>query len=141
MNENEKAEALKRWAAGWPDLDGYLKLNAIVTEDGDRSINVVSNDYVLSQYIDGTALREYTFALKAMLPWSDGYDDVNSDAQGLAHSWLSWVADQWPDNLPDWEGAKITALEPLYNTPTLSMVYQDDGVAEYMFQAKITYEE
>ena len=137
----DKAEAVLEWAKGWPDLDGYLKLNALVTEDGEASLNIVPNDAVKLRYIDGTAVREYTIQLRIVTQWSSGYDPVTVEAERLASSWLDWVGEQYPDNIPNWDGCSIIAIEPMENAPLLATIYEDDGLADYSIQAKITYEE
>lgn len=142
MGARGKAEAVRGWALTWPQLGGYLKLNAILAEDGAASVNVVPNDAVRTAYIDGTADREYTFQLKIILPWSEGYDGVNAEADALVSSWLDWVSSQFGEgNLPDWPGADITAIAPTQNAPGLNFVYQDEGLAEYVFEAVVEYTE
>lgn len=136
-----KARAVFEWAKGWPGLDGYLKLYAIITEDGDASIDPVVSDEPITTYIDGTADREYTFVLRFVVPWSDGTNEVNLQAQELASDWYSWVEEQYPTNVPDWPGAEITGIAPEYNIPTLNAVYQNDGLAEYAIEATISYTE
>ena len=130
------------WAKSWPDLDGYLKLNAFVTQDGEASITPVQNEAVLTRYIDGTAVKQYTFQLRIMTLWSGGYDPVNEAAEEFAASWQDWVEKQYGlGNLPDFGKATVTGIEPVYNAPALNFVYQDDGLAEYLIQAVVTYEE
>lgn len=139
MSMEGKTEALTEWAKGWPGIGGYLKLNAISSESGDASIDTVYNDAKVQEYIDGRALREFTFALVLMADWSDGFDSVNAEANRLGESWIDWVDDQFPGNLPNWPDALIQSIESIYNVPSLAAVYQDDSLAKYMFQAKITY--
>lgn len=134
-----KAEAAFEWARKWPELDGLLKLNAIISEDGDATIATDANDVAIERYNDGTAKRQYTFLLKVMTTWSDGHDQVNAEAERLASSWLDWVAEQYPSNVPDWPGASIWAIEPALNAPILDAVYENDGLAQYVIQAVITY--
>lgn len=142
MAAQGKTSAMLEWAKSWPDLDGYLKLNAFVTQDGEASLAPVQNEAVLSRYIDGTALRQYTFQLRIMTLWSGGYDPVNEAAEEFAASWQDWVERQYDlGNLPDFGEANITGIEPVYNAPALNFVYQDDGLAEYLIQAVVTYEE
>ena len=142
MNAQGKTAAMLEWAKTWPELDGYLKLNAFVTEDGEASLSPVQNDAVVTRYIDGTAVRRYTFQLRMMTMWSGGYDPVNEAAEALAASWQDWVAAQYDlGNVPDFGGAKVTGIEPVYNVPALNFVYQDDGLAEYLIQAVVTYAE
>lgn len=135
-----KTEAALEWAKTWPHLDGFLKLNAILTEGGDASFNTVFSDSAGQPFIDGTSRHQYTFALKMVLPWSDGYDQSNAEAERLMEEWRDWVDDQYPDNVPAWPGAEIEAIEALYDVPSV-MVYQEESVAEYMLQAQITYTE
>ena len=139
---NGKTNAVYEWLLEWDALDGYIKFNATLAKSDEMSFNVVPNDYVVEQFIDGTARRRYTFQLKAVLPWSEGYDEVNRAADGLVSQWLDWVSAQYEaGNVPKWEGAKITDIRPTQNAPGLNFVYQDDGLAEYVFEAVIDYEE
>lgn len=139
MKTAGKTDAVVEWAKKWPDLNGYIKLNAITSESGDASIDTVYNDAKVQDYIDGRALREYSFALVMMADWSDGFDATNAEANRLSESWIDWVDSQFPDNVPDWPGASFQAIESVYNVPSLAAVYQDESLAKYMFQAKITY--
>lgn len=137
-----KAQAVFEWLLKWPELDGYLKFNAILAEPDAASFNVVPTETVVERYIDGTARRRYAFQLKAVLAWSAGYDPVNVEAESLVSSWLDWVGAQYAKgNVPLWEGATITDIYPTQNAPGLNFVYQDDGLAEYVFEAVIDYEE
>lgn len=141
MKTAGKTQALKEWASGWPDLGGYLKLNAINSSTGDASLSTDFTDRAITEYIDGSADREYVFMLKMMCDWSNGFDEINAEAMRLNESWVDWVADQYPDNVPDFGEGKVTGIEPLYSAPALNMVYQEDQTAEYVFQCKIYYRE
>lgn len=134
-----KTEAVLEWAKGWPELDGYLKLNALITEDGEATMATTYTDSPIERYNDGTAKRRYSFFLKVVTAWSDGYDPVNVQAERLAALWLDWVNAQYPANVPDWPGANIQGIESPQSTPSLNAVYQDDGLAEYAIQAVVTY--
>lgn len=138
---NGKTRAVFDWLLTWPQLDGYLKANAILAEPDSASFNVTPNERVLEEFIDGTARRRYTFQLKMVLPWSDGYDGVNLAAEALVSSWHDWVSAQFAaGNVPLWE-AEITDIRPTENAPGLNFVYQEEGLAEYVFEAEIRYEE
>lgn len=134
-----KAEAALAWAGEWPEIDGYIKLNALITNEGEATLATASNDVALEEYNDGTAKRRYTFLLKVVTSWSDGYDSVNVEAERLASSWLDWVSEQFPDHVPEWPGASIVGIEPTQNAPILDTVWEDDGLAQYVIQAVITY--
>lgn len=136
-----KAQAALEWAKGWKQLDGYLKLNAIISEDGDASFDTSYNDVAIEKYNDGTAKRQYTFQLRIIAPWSDGYDPVNIEAEKKAAEWLDWISHQYPENVPDWDGALILSIEPAQNAPALNRVFETGSLAEYLIQAIITYVE
>lgn len=143
MNVIGKTSAVLMWAKGWPELKGYLKLNALDVNDTDNAAIIPTyNDVAVNEYIDGTADRQYTFELRIVRPWSDGVDDVNEEATKLAESWLEWVSESYPLIVPDFgPGATVTGIEPLQNVPTPSMVYPDDEKAVYSFSARINYTE
>lgn len=136
-----KADKLLEWIKGWDGFDGYAKLNAIVIQEGDASLNIVVNDDVVEQYLDGTALRDYTFMVKMILPWSDGFDPVNVESENTAASLLDWIDGQFPHNLPDWEGADIRGITLVNNAPSLDTVDTEESIAEYSVIAKIRYVE
>lgn len=141
MKMEGKTEAALAWAKTWPQLDEYLKLNAILTnEEGDAAMTTMFSTSQGTPYVDGTAKRTYIFGLRMVLPWSDGYDDVNTKANQLMEQWRDWVGEQYPKNIPDWPGAEIDGIEPLYDVPNMT-VYQEESVAEYVFQARIDYTE
>lgn len=139
MKREGKTDAIKAWVKSWPYLDDLIKLNAILSREDDASLNPVGTDSAGEPFIDGSAVHEYVFQLKLVLPWSDGYDDINAEAQKLMESWMDWVDEQFPNNVPEWD-AEIEAIEAVSTEPTI-MVYQEDSVAEYNFIGKITYTE
>lgn len=141
MRSTGKTKALIEWAKGWPDLGGYLKLNAINSNSGDSALVTDFADRYIERYIDGSGTHECTFMLKMMCEWSSGFDEINAQAMELNESWMDWVEAQFPDNVPDFGDASITGIEPLYDVPALNAVYQEDQTAEYVFQAKIYYTE
>ena len=139
MRIEGKTDAAVEWAKTWPDLDGFLKLNAINAEDSDAAFTTVFTDSQGEPFIDGTARHEYTFGLKMMLPWSDGRDKYNAEAERLMEKWRDWVDEQYPDNVPNWD-CEIEDIRALYDVPAV-MVYSEDSLAEYQFLCKITYTE
>lgn len=140
MKMEGKTQAAFEWAKGWEKLDGFLKLNALINQDGDATFSTAYNDREVIGYNDGTAKREYTFQLRVIAPWSDGYDSTNVEAERMATEWYDWVAEQFEKgNLPQWEGANIIGIDPINNAPALNAVFQDDSTAEYVIQALITY--
>lgn len=141
MSAQGKTKAVKEWLETWPELGGYLKLNGTELKDGERSINTVFSDNVVSEFIGGKKVKEYVFALVLVANWSSGYDAVNEEAENLASAWVDWVnAQMQAGNVPDFgSDCDIRGIESLYDKPALAMVYQEEMLAKYMFQAKITY--
>lgn len=137
----DKAQSALEWAKGWPHLDGYLKLNAIITDDNDATLDTTQTDSVIKKFIDGTAERVFTFQLRIIAAWSDGYDSTNVEAMKLASNWKDWVNSQYQvGNVPDFgEDAKITGIESPKNSPALNAVYKNDNLAEYLISAEIFY--
>lgn len=140
MKIEGKTKAAVEWAKGWEDLDGFLKLNAILNEEDDAAFTTIYSDSQGEPFIDGTARREYTFGLRLVLPWSDGHDLINAEAEQLMEKWIDWVDSQYPENIPNWEGAEIEDIYSLYDVPDV-IVYQEDSLATYNFQARIVYVE
>lgn len=138
-----KAEALQNWLKTWSGIDQYLKLNATTNEVGDKAVNVIYNDRVVAEYINGTALRDYTFELVLVADWSDGFDSINEEAMSFGERWADWVNEQFrAGNMPDFgDTATITKIESTYNTPSVALVYPDSKTARYSFQARIEYRE
>ena len=133
-----KADIILDWAKGWPELEGYLKLNAIVSKSGDKTLATETNEAQIIKYINGQALKELTFALSYMVDWSDGFDLVNTKAMALGQSWIDWVFEQEKvHNYPALPNVQEVA--PLQNIPTLAMVYESDNIAKYQFQCTIKY--
>lgn len=141
MGSNGKTAAVVEWLKTYPGLDVYLKLNATELEAGERTVNTVCNDAKVREFIDGTVERQYTFAVVMVCDWSSGFDTVNAEAEAWGELWLDWCDAQFKaGNVPDFgETCTIRAIESLQNIPSLAATYQEEQLARYMFQARITY--
>lgn len=141
MNEGKTKAALE-WAKTWPHLNDFLKLNSIlISEENDASLVPVPNSTADDEpFIDGTARHRRIFMFRIVLPWSDGYDPTNLQAEKLATDWMDWVNEQYPSNIPDWPNADIEEIKALSDTPAIQ-ISQEESLAEYNFQARITYTE
>lgn len=137
----DKANRLVEWASGWDGFDQYLKLNALVSTEGDSSLNVIANDRIVTEYIDGSAIREFTAQLKVVTAWSSENVPTNAEAENYLCGLVDWINRQFPDNLPDWPGATITDIHTQNNAPSLDFVHEQDEVAEFSINVIITYQE
>lgn len=138
----EKTDAVVEWAKQWEGFDEFLKLNAIVIDEGQATLVTDPQDISLIKYIDGTDIREYAFDLRMVLPWSNGYDQINDNSMAFAVALQDWVVEQRAkQNYPAWEDATITDIQPTQTMPKLNMVYQEDALAEYLVHVLINYQE
>lgn len=139
----KKADKVLQWAKdGWDFLNGYLKLNALLLDDYEAALVPVYSDLVVddTEYLDGTAKRRFSFQLRIVTQWSDGYDDINARAMDLVSKWLDWVNAQFDDgNLPDFGNAIITGIESDQDMPSIDVTNPDEGKAEYVFFGRINY--
>jgi len=135
-----KELALQDWAKENPFLTGRLLFDFLGGENGECSISPVISDKAVKTYIDGTAIKEYTFAFQALLAVSDAPDAINTDNMFMLRKWQDWLTEQErARNYPDFgEKCKFVKLENLSDMPSLAMRYEN-GVAKYQFYAKFTY--
>lgn len=142
LSLKDKTSVVLEWAQAWEGFDGYLKLNAVVTKDGEATLVTEVTDIALQRFIDGSADRQYVFSLRLVLPWSSGYDSTNDDSLAYAVKLYDWLVEQnAAKRWPEWEGATITELLPTHGMPQLNAVYKEDGLADYIIQCIINYAE
>lgn len=142
LSLKDKAGKVIDWAKEWDGFGGYLKLNAIVTVNGQASLVTNPVDITDVKYIDGTAERRFLFNLRMILPWSSGFDGTNEDSMALATELYDWVVEQNElKSYPQWEGAQITEVFPTKSFPTVNFVYEEDELAEYLVSVEIDYKE
>lgn len=141
MDAAEKAQAVMTWMQSG-QAGEYLKLNALVSDSGDLAILTSYADSVITEYIDGTAERQFTLTADGMLPYSDGNDGTNASSIGVMSGWMQWVVQMGKDkNYPDFGDAVVTGVETTYPAPVVAMVYDTDRVAKYTFDVTIFYRE
>lgn len=137
MELKGKPKAVKEWALSCPSIDA-LKVNATVMGADEKSIIFQTNERSVVEYIDGSAERELIFSLDYVLPWTDEDDGVNEEALDAVNSWIEWVSEAYPDNVPDFgDSCTIMAVEPNQNMSELVEVSQ--GLARYQLSAVIRY--
>ncbi len=101
------------------------------------------SDRVVQKYITGRALKEYAFSIIIVKAYSTEDDDLNIEAMNFAESFMTWLEEQNKvRNFPDFGvGCQIVEMENLQNMPNLSGINAEEGLARYMIQARIRYEE
>lgn len=142
LSLKDKAAKVIEWAKGWSGFEDYLKLNAIVTLEGEAALVTNPVDRATTVYIDGTADRRFVFMMRLILPWSSGYDTVNQTSLEMAVDLYDWVAEQnEAKNYPNWEGARIDSVFPTKSYPELGYIYEEDQLAEYIVEVEIDFME
>lgn len=142
LSLKDKTLAVVEWAREWDGFGGYLKLNALITEDGDSTLVTDTVDNVVTQYIGGEAIRQFSFTLRMVLPWSDGHDNTNENSMAYAVKLYDWLVEREnAHEYPDWENAEITELVMRQSLPQVNFIYEEDSLAEYLIQCMINYEE
>lgn len=143
LSLKEKTNKVIEWAKGWDGFNGYLKLNALIASDGEATIVTDATDNVLTEYINGDAIRQYYFNLRMVMPWSSGFDQTNQDSMAVAVQLYDWVEEQnATGNYPDWgDDALITEIANTQSQPQVNFIYEEDGLAEYLIACRIEYEE
>lgn len=139
MNSRGKAKAIQVWAGGCPSIK-RLKLNSVRMVNGELSIVTDVDERCIVQYIDGSEQRRMTFTLAAVMPWSDGRDDMNATALDAVNDFIDWASVQFPANVPDFgQDCIITAVEPLQNQAGIAEVSEKDSAARYTAKVAVEY--
>ena len=134
--------ALMEWVArppgggAQPFLFGMLR-----GEIGSAGI-VPVDDRVARAYVDGSRMREYSFALQVNLSVSADGDSTNLDNMLAMRTWQRWVAEraergEFPDFGPNCGGYRLRIGQ---NAPQMAMP-QGNSMARYDFFATIAYTE
>lgn len=143
MNELIDIEGrVAEWARSNPFLTDRLLFDFLGGNDGNCSITPVAAPRAVKTYVNGTSIKEYTFALQVMFAISESTDNTNTENMFTLRKWQSWILEQEQyRNYPDF-GSKCSdyRLELLGNMPQMAMRYEN-GTAKYQFFAKITYRE
>lgn len=135
---SDKHSAVWDWLQTCP-LIGDLFFNAIDPKDGNTCL--VPSDQLVTEYIDGSSLRNYNCALTRYQKFSsDPNDMVNIEAVTDLEALGEWVEEQLNEgNLPKFpENMQITDISVLPNSSGY-MVAQDFTQAKYMIEFQIEY--
>ncbi len=137
-----KDQAVHDWLSSNPERTDTF-FNFLEEHANSYAIVPIAGESVIKRYINGSALREYVFALQTMQSLSQTTDDVNTQTMYIMRQWQDWIEEQeTAGNYPDF-GEKCSGyrLENLSNMPQLAMTYTDEQMAKYQFMARLIYEE
>lgn len=139
-----KEQALWDWIVAPPATDSpdsSFLFGAIRSSDGSASLMPVS-DRPVRTYVDGTEIREYTFALQINMTLSMDDDGTNVANMFTMRTWQEWIAEKGKSGiLPDFgKSCSDYRIRVGDNAPQLSRV-QGNNRARYDFFATIIYKE
>ncbi len=139
MIQNNRNQALQEWLAQSPYVTD-LYFNFAPTEAGVTGVSSISGETVLKRYCGGWALKQYDFGVVQYKPINT---DVPNNTDNAAEMYdvdllMDWIKEQDKErNYPVFEGCTIQRVEVLNNMPVVTG--QDDEVAKYMCQCRVTY--
>lgn len=137
----DKNKAVWEWIQQYQSFD-KLFYNFCMAEDGNKNFIPNPTNYVMKQYIDGSTLRYYDFAITSFSRYSDvPYDEENILDYKEMQKFIEWIDEQNKlRNYPNFgSNCNIIEVSNLQNNPSSSL--EDKELAKYMIQCRITYEE
>lgn len=139
MIQNNRNQALQEWLAQSPYITD-LYFNFAPAEQGVTSVASISGETILRRYFGGWALKQYDFGVVQYKPINTDVPNNSDNAEEMfdVDLLMDWIKEQDKQrNYPDFEGCTIQRVEVLNNMPVVTG--QDDEVARYMAQCRVTY--
>ena len=102
------------------------------------------SDRNLRTYVNGDRQRQYSFAFVIVRLYStEPLDQLNIEAMELGQTFMDWIEEQNREgNYPDLgENCEIERMEIQQDMPSLASVNAEEGLARYMIQGRILYNE
>ena len=134
-----KEELLFEWITSAIPEDIVLLYDVLVGSGGNMSVSLY-NDLIVTSYVNGSKIREYTFVVSAILPVSDMLEDTtNFDNMRVIRACQQWLLEQAEDkNFPFFgDNAKVFKITST-EAPVLEQSYENN-LARYGFSATIHY--
>ena len=133
-----KYELIAEWLKGYTPLNKYVYFNVTPFESDNVSLNSVSGEAYLDEFIDGTHRIELLFSVNYILDYDELKSDLNLRMNEEFISLNKWVRQQDEEgNYPDFN-CLIEKVEPLTTTPTVTRD-TTHNLAKYQGEFKITF--
>ena len=133
-----KYELIAEWLKGYTPLNKYVYFNVTPFESDNVSLNSVSGEAYLDEFIDGTHRIELLFSVNYILDYDELKSDLNLRMNEEFISLNKWVRQQDEQgNYPDFN-CLIEKVEPLTTTPTVTRD-TTHNLAKYQGEFKITF--
>lgn len=112
-----------------------INIDYLGNEAKEYSIDKISCEPILRQYIDGSSIRQYQFALTSVESYSNDYN-VNQKNIEFYEMFENWVDEQNAiRNFPDLQ-EEVYAIEIIENS---SLITKEINTAKYQVKIRILY--
>lgn len=144
-NEHEqltnKYQIIAEWLKGYTPLNKYLYFNVTPFESDNVSVNSVSGETFIDEFIDGTHRVELLFSVNFIKDYDELKSDLNLRMNEEFISLNEWVKKQDKEgNYPSIPECTVEKIEPTLTTPTVSRD-TTHSLAKYQGEFKLTYVE
>ena len=111
-----------------------INIDYLGSDADEYSIEKISCEPVIKQYIDGSTIRQYQFALTSIKLYDSNYsiNMENNDFYELFEQWIKKQNDA--NNFPDIEG--VYAIEVIQDS---SLETKEIDTAKYQIQLRVLY--
>ena len=111
-----------------------INIDYLGSDADEYSIEKISCEPVIKQYIDGSTIRQYQFALTSIKFYDSNYsiNMENNDFYELFEQWIKKQNDA--NNFPDIEGAYAIEV-----TQDSSLETKETDTAKYQIQLRVLY--
>ena len=134
-----KYNAITEWLSTYPSIYEWVYFNASQMVQNNTSVNSVSSERKIEQFIDGSYMSELYFSITMIKGYDVETSTTNLDAMNEIENLMAWVDND--DNISSLnfgDDVNILDLDVVELTPTIT-VDKEQSLAKYQFRAKITY--
>lgn len=134
-----KYNAITEWLSTYPSIYEWVYFNASQMVQNNTSVNSVSSERKIEEFIDGSYMSELYFSITMIKGYDVETSTTNLDAMNEIENLMAWVDND--DNisyLNFGDDVNILDLDVVELTPTIT-VDKEQNLAKYQFRAKITY--
>ena len=131
-------ESIRNWLKEYPGLSGRLDVDFLPEDADTYSLDTVPCDETIKRYIDGSAKKQYQFAVSSRRFYDQNIAQ-NIDNLEFFEDLTKWVESRVKAReLPKMESGK-TALKIVVTSNAYPFVVTEDGKARYQIQLRLEY--
>ena len=134
-----KYNAITEWLSTYPSIYEWVYFNASQMVQNNTSVNSVSSERKVEEFIDGSYMSELYFSITMIKGYDVETSTTNLDAMNEIENLMAWVDnDNNISSINFGDDVNILDLDVVELTPTIT-VDKEQNLAKYQFRAKITY--